>query len=301
MEKESLEEVKKKYKLSDEEHEKIGKEIQKIMLYDAYPVENPIAIIDIAPPASGKTGLNGFGKEQFVDNNVVIINSDELKPFHPYIDEIAKHYPQYYTKVTDQESNTWTSDLFDRALAEGYNVIFEGTGKNARILDTIKQKMKNYKVIVRGMSVNSLNCLISIIERFEYQIERKGWGRLVTMEHFYETYHGMPETIDTIEKSKIVDSVEVYKRGKTPFTPIKIYDSKQKGRYQNAKIAVLEGRKEDEKVVLENCEERISEIIKMTKGRKISEEEKSMLTYIVNEYKRLKENYNKKDNEDILK
>ena len=99
MEKESLEEVKKKYKLSDEEHEKIGKEIQKIMLYDAYPVENPIAIIDIEPTASGKTGLNGFGKEQFVDNNVVIINSDELKPFHPYIDEIAKHYPQYYTKA----------------------------------------------------------------------------------------------------------------------------------------------------------------------------------------------------------
>lgn len=123
--KEDLETVKRKYKLSDQEHKEIEEKIKVIMLFDKYPVETPKAIIDIAPPASGKTGLNGYGKEQFEDDNVVIINSDELKPFHPKIDEIAKLYPEYYTKVTDQESNTWTSALFDEALKQGYNVIFE--------------------------------------------------------------------------------------------------------------------------------------------------------------------------------
>lgn len=250
---ENLEEVIAKYKLSDEEHERIGREIIKIVLHDKYPVKNPTAVINIAPPASGKTGLNGFATELFTDNNVVIINSDELKPFHPYADEIAKLYPQFYTEVTNQESNTWTSDLFDKVLQDGYNVIFEGTGKNARILDTIKQKMQGYRVIVRGMAVNELNCLISILERYENQVERKGWGRLVVLPHFYETYNGMPDTVEAIEQSGIVHSVEIYRRGALPHQPVMIYDSnaKEYGRFASAKQAVLAGRVEDERIANE--------------------------------------------------
>lgn len=250
---ETLEEVMKKYKLSEEEHNRIGDEIKKIFLFDKYPVENPKAIIDIAPPASGKTGLNAYGQKQFIENNVVIINSDEIKPFHPKIDEIAKLYPQYYTKVTDQESNTWTSDLFELALKDGYNVIFEGTGRNAKILETIKNKMEQYNVTVRGMAVNELNCLMSILERYNYQVEKKGWGRLVTLNHFKETYEQMPNTIDLIEKSGIVKNVEVYKRGNLPSEPVKIYSSLdvEMGRFPNAKYAVFGGRKENEKEAIE--------------------------------------------------
>lgn len=280
---EDLETVKAKYKLTKEEHDRIGEEIKKIMLYSKYPVKNPKAIIDIAPPASGKTGLNSFGYEQFIDNNVVIINSDELKPFHPKIDEIAKLYPQYYTKVTDQESNTWTSDLFDTALREGYNVIFEGTGRNARILETIKSKMQGYEVTVRGMSVNELNCLISILERYEYQVNSRGWGRLVTLDHFYETYEAMPNVIDAIEKSGIVDSVEIYKRGQKPNTPQMIYNSSdmQMGRFPNAKYAVLGGRAEDEKMANKYFEDHKDALIDLLKGKDISIGEKTIFMKIM--------------------
>ena len=280
--KESLEQVKAKYKLTEEEHNRIGEEIIKIMLYNRYPVSQPTAVINIAPPASGKTGLNSYGNEQFGDNNVVIINSDELKPFHPKIDEIAKLYPQYYTKVTDQESNTWTSDLFDTALREGYNVIFEGTGRNARILETIKEKMKKYRVIVRGMAVNELNCLISLLERYEYQVDTRGWGRLVTLDHFYETYNEMPNTIDVIEKSGIVASCEVYRRGMAPNKPVKIYDSidQAMGRFPNAKYAVLGGRNEDEKFANQDFENRISNLVNLLNRKDVASEEREVFSQI---------------------
>ena len=247
------------------------------------PVENPKAIIDIAPPASGKTGLNGFGKDQFFDNNVVIINSDEFKPFHPKVDEIARLYPQYFTKITDQESNTWTSTLFDEALKNGYNVIFEGTGRNARILETIKNKMQKYHVTVRGMAVNELNCLISILERYEFQVKAKGWGRLVTLDHFYETYNAMPQTIDEIEKSKVVDSVEVYKRGNIPSQPIKIYDSTEveMGRFPNARFAVFGGREEDKKLANEYFIKNEAILLKLLENDFVSEEEKEILKQIL--------------------
>lgn len=247
---ENLESVMRKYKLSEVEHNRIENNIKTIMLYNKFPVQHPKAIIDIAPPASGKTGLNGYGVQQFTDNNVVVINSDELKPFHPKVEEIAKLYPEYFTKVTDQESNTWTNSLFEETLNNGYNVIFEGTGKNTRILETIKAKMGNYDVTVRGMAVNEQKCLISLLERFILQIKSKGWGRLVTLDHFYETYHAMPNTIDAIEKSGTVKAVEIFKRGSIPSTPIKIYDSiDATRRFPRAKYAVLSGREEDGKTL----------------------------------------------------
>lgn len=279
---EDLETVMKKYKLSEEEHNRIGQEIIRLMLYDKYPVENPKAIIDIAPPASGKTGLNGYGENQFVDNNVVVINSDTLKPFHPKIDEIARLYPQYYTKVTDQESNTWTSDLFDTALRERYNVIFEGTGRNSRILGTIKEKMQGYEVIVRGMAVSDLNCLMSIIERYEGQVQTKGWGRLVTLDHFYETYEAMPKTIDEIEKSGLASSVEIFRRGSKPTEPIKIYDSADvtTGRFPNARFAVLGGRQEDEKIAHTNFDNSIDNILSILEDIQSSNAEKIIIQRI---------------------
>lgn len=72
--------------------------------------------------------------------------------------------------------------------------------------------MSNYKIIVRGMAVNELNCLMSIVERYEGQVKEKGWGRLVTVSHFYKAYEEMSDTIEQIESSGITDVVEVYIR-----------------------------------------------------------------------------------------
>lgn len=237
------------YKLSKEEHDRIGETINQIMLFGKTPVERPIAIIDIAPPGSGKTGLNGMALNQFENCNACIINSDELKPFHPQIDEIAKRYPQYYTKITNQESNSWTDNLFETAVNGGYNIIFEGTGRNLKLLQKMINKMKNYKIVIRGMAVNELNCLMSIIERYHGQVSQKGWGRLVTIDHFYKAYSEMLETIDELEKLKIADLIEVYMRGEKPSEPVRIYSSKAK-EYNGARNAVIEGRQLDKKNAL---------------------------------------------------
>ena len=244
-EKLSLEEIFEKYKLSPEGHKKIGDLISKIMLSGKTPVENPTAIIDIGPPGSGKTGLNGYALKQFENDNLIIINNDELRPFHPKADEIAGLYPEYYTKITNEESKFWTDDLMDKAIEGRYNVLYEGTGRKIEIFKRMISKMQGYKIIVRAMAVNDLNCLMSIVERYEGQVQEKGWGRMVSDKTFYKAYDDeMLNTIDTFEKSGIVDVVEVYMRGKKPSEPIRIYSSTTK-EFDSAKLAVIEGRKAD--------------------------------------------------------
>ena len=277
-----LEEICKKYKLSDEEHNAISNKINEIMLSGKSPAKNPIAIINIAPPGSGKTGLNGMAVNQFPDNNVVVINSDELKPFHPQIDEIAKLYPQYYTKVTNQESNQWTDRLFDKAVGDRYNIIFEGTGRNIRLLKSMIAKTQGYRIIVRGMAVNDLNCLMSIIERYEGQVKNKGWGRLVTVSHFYKAYEEMLDTIEQLEALETIDRLEVYKRGSAPTQPIRIYTSDEK-EFVNAKLAVIRGRETDKKSATQYYER----VFRKRKHNESSFQEKmEILETIKNLYKR---------------
>lgn len=242
----TLEEICAEYRLPEDERNEIGNKINAIMLEGKVPSEHPIAIINIAPPGSGKTGLNGYACAQFEDNNAVIINSDELKPFHPRIDELAKKYPQYYTKVTNQESNFWTDYLFDVAVANNYNVIFEGTGRNLKLLESMMHKMKGYKIVVRGMAVNEMNCLMSIIERYEGQVKQKGWGRLVVLDHFYKAYEEMLDNIQAIEQSEMADIVEVYTRGEVPSKPIRLYNSRNR-EFKDARTAVSVGRQRDRK------------------------------------------------------
>lgn len=243
----SLEELFKEYKITEEEHKRIGNNIYEIMLTGKTSVEKPIAIIDMGPPGSGKTGLNGMAQKQFKNNNLIIVNNDELKPYHPKADEIARLYPEYYTKVTNEASKLWTDELMDIAIEGKYNVLYEGTGRKIEIFKKMISKMNGYKIIVRAMAVNDLNCLMSIVERYEGQVKEKGWGRIVSSKTFYKAYDDeMLNTIDTFEKTGMVDVVEVYTRGTSPTEPIRIYGSDTR-EFPNAKLAVINGREMDRK------------------------------------------------------
>lgn len=278
---ESLEEVQAKYKLSEEELQRIQEDIIELMLSGKTPVENPTAVFHIGPPGSGKTGLNGYGIKQVPNNNIIVINNDELKPFHPKADEISKLYPEYYIKVTNEASKVWTDALMDRALELGYNVMYEGTGRKIKIFARMISKMNQhgYKIVVRAMAVHELNCLMSILERYEYQVQRKGWGRLVSVDTFYKAYDNeMLDTIDIFESLREISAVEVYKRGSQPSSPIKIYGSDESSkRFPSARYAVIGGRAEDSKNAFEAFKAHKKAMLEILKDKELSEDEKAVL------------------------
>lgn len=270
------------FKVEENDHEKIKAVILKMLLQGKSKVKDPVIIIDIAPTGSGKTQLNQYGKKNFKDNNIIILNSDEFKHFHPNVEYLAKNHPKDYTKITDQETNYWTPSIFAYLLKNYYNIIFEGTGRNSRILQTIKEQMANYKVIVRGMAVDKLNCYISIVDRFLGQIEKNGYGRLVDPEHLGVTYTNMPEVIQEIEDANLPNLiVEVYRRGKVfEKDGVKMYEDPQKiysseeNHYKTSKTAVLEGRELDRKDSELYYKKRMIELVDKVENTKMSDEEK---------------------------
>ena len=310
------EEILRKYKLSETEHDLYYDKIKRTYTSGKVPTKDPIAVIIGGQTGAGKSSLIGYSTKMFPDNNVVIINSDEIKPFHPKSEEIARLYPKLYTKITDQESNTWTSRLFEELRREGYNIIFEGTMKNTRIADESIPELQQlgYTVIVRGLAVCSLESRMSILERYEGQILKKGWGRLVVTEHHNQTYAGMPNTINYIEENGRYDILEIFARGEELNEPVMIYaayntNSKEKnersvtGRkciskharkfgFKNARDAVLKSREEEYDWVIQTLGERLKHVMKSMVERNAKDEEKQMVLDLMKEYEHIKESLN---------
>lgn len=304
-------EILRKYKLSEQEHELYYKIIKRTYTSGKIPVQNPTAVIIGGQTGAGKSGLIGYSTKMFKDGNVIIINSDEIKPFHPQSEEIARLYPKLYTKITDQESNTWTSQLFEELRREGYNIIFEGTMKNNRIADESITELEEleYTVVVRGLAVCDLESRMSILERYEGQVAKKGWGRLVVTDHHNQTYHGMPNTIDYIEKMGRYDILEIFARADRPDEPLRIYsahnpDSKDKiasvvagkshiskhGRkfgFENAQDSILTTREEEYDWVIPTIEDRIRFVMKSMEDRNATDQEKQMVLDLMEDYQEI--------------
>ena len=303
---ENEEEILKKYKLTDYEHQMYYQTIKRIYTGGKTPQKNPISVIIGGQTGAGKSGIIGYSTKMFEDDNVVIINSDEIKPFHPKSEEIAKLYPDLYTKITDQESNTWTSKLFEELRREKYNIIFEGTMKNNRIADESITELEDlgYTVIVRGIAACDLESRISILERYEGQVATKGWGRLVVPAHHNQTYNGMPETINYIEENGKYNILEIFARGEIPSQPVMVYSNHNEEKreltynstngmkyvskfprrfgFDNAKDAVLGSRDEEYLRTLPEAKQRLKLIMDSMNKRGASDLEKTMVMDVLN-------------------
>ena len=273
------------YKLSNKQHNNIYKVIEQMVFSNIKKSETPTAIIVGAQPGSGKGSLIGYSKKNFDDNNIVIITTDDYKPFHPKAGEIAKEHPTQYCRIVEQDSAKWTNEILNYAIANKYNFIFECTLRNDRILNRIRElKDNNFRVIVRGLAVSYIESLLSAYERYEKQIEARNWGRFFNPLSYNETYKNIPNVVQEIEDSNTCDALEIYKRGEDIRNPILIYGSYTKQykndkiifEYQTAKEAIIKARNEDLQNI-DNVRERFYNIKECFERRQTTLEEKEGL------------------------
>ncbi len=131
------------YKLKRALHEKIYEAIEKEVLGDSTAVDHPRVVITGGQPGSGKSSLLERSKADFADGNVVVINGDELRSFHPRVIEILRLDERRFAELTDPDVRAWTKKLFDRAIQLKRNIIFESTMREAApILQTMTRLRK---------------------------------------------------------------------------------------------------------------------------------------------------------------
>ncbi len=202
------------FKLDERRHQEIYKRIERESFGDTKPVENPRVIITGGQPGSGKSKLLEQSRELFADGNVVVINGDDLRNFHPRTEEILKQDDRKFAEKTDPDSREWTRKLFDRAIETRRNIVFESTMREAGPISKTMERLRQegYHLTAKVVATHERMSTTGIFRRYEEQKAEKGYGRWSELSSHDAGYEGMPRTVDHIEKQGLVDRLEVYNR-----------------------------------------------------------------------------------------
>lgn len=203
-----------RFKLSEDDHKRIYEKIERRSFANTTPVEKPRIIITGGQPGSGKSRLIELSKEDFPDCNVVVINGDDLRYYHPQAEKILQLDDKRFAERTDPDSRNWTRELFDKAIEEKRNIIFESTMREAGPLSKTMMRLKEagYQITAKVVACHERMSTTGIFMRYENQKAEKGAGRFSEVASHDAGYEGMPKTLDRIEQNKLVDKIEVYDR-----------------------------------------------------------------------------------------
>ena len=175
----------------------------------------PKVVIVAGQPGAGKSALIEFSKLEFASQTAAVINGDEYRDFHPQSEDILLLDDKLFAERTDPDVREWTRRLFDSAIINRRNIIFEGTMRQRKpIMDTITRlKQSGYAVEILAIAVKKEFSELGIIERYEDQKRtRGGTGRWTPPSSHDEAYVNMPNTLARIEAALPVDRVRVLTR-----------------------------------------------------------------------------------------
>src|SRR5690606_9230334 len=84
--------------------------------------ERPRAIIMAGQPGAGKGGLVNAAKAE-LHHDVVTIDPDELRNYHPQINNLRQQRPYSWSGETQGDASAWANELRDAAIKERKNII----------------------------------------------------------------------------------------------------------------------------------------------------------------------------------
>ena len=201
---------------------KVDKDIVELMLnrakkrlnLDEYQTNNEKTLIMIGgQPGSGKSSLINAVQNKF-DGEVVVLNSDDVKVFHPDYEDMLRADPDKADEHVQDYSNHVIQSLKTHLVTNGYNVLVEGTLRNSDTPLKAAQEFKDngYKVEVHVLSVNEHESWIRCINRYETDVAENGYGRSVTKDYHDNAYKNIPTTLKDIIHSDSFDNIVVYDR-----------------------------------------------------------------------------------------
>lgn len=290
---EDLQQLMLKYVLSDEEHESILSDIQKVYYADKTACENPKFIIVLGQTGSGKSNLTS---KIVTDNqNAVVIDSDKYKGFRSDSEEILKNHLAEYAFLTAPDSYQHRDEMICETLKRKYNIIMEcaTSEKEGMFVDLDKIKDAGYKIELAVLGVNEINSLISIHERYESQIKLNyKAAKLTGIKRHDDSYSSLTKVVRDIDENDV--NINVYERGiGFPFIPQKVYDTlDETKKFQSATEALQCTQIKDKKFGLECFERKYTQILSDMFYRNAPEKQLEQLESVRQRYNKIREQEN---------
>lgn len=184
--------------------------------------DKPKAVILGGQPGAGKGGLARVARNE-LHGDVVKIDPDELREYHPRIHEFRNGTPYNWSGLTQPDASAWADELLDATVAGKKNLIFDTTLSNGQWTteDLIpKLQAQGYEVEVRAIATSKLESELGVDERFSKRLDEFGYGRYVPAGARDAIYENLPGSLDMIHERTDVP-IRLFNR-----EGVELYDSR---------------------------------------------------------------------------
>ena len=180
-----------KYKLSQEEHNKVLELLKKDLFVGKIAEKDPSIMFVVGQPGCGKTTfIEGASLSKYI-----VINSDDYRSFSKYSNEILEKYPTDYAKLTNFDAHLWGDELFAYAIQNGYSVLREKAPIDYSLLELIKTIPHNCDVVINVVVAGNLASLLATRERYEKEILGSSIAKLSNIEAHNKCYALLPDFV----------------------------------------------------------------------------------------------------------
>ena len=243
-------------RLGPDDHKRIllDRVIPKSGIPDTTAQEMPRAVILAGQPGAGKGGLTRLARAEF-EQNVVVLDPDALRDYHPEVDRFRDVHPYTWAGDTHHDASKWNNEVRGAAIEGRRNLIVDTTlGNGNSAVKLVKElQSKGYDVEIRGLVAHSLESELGVDTRFGERFDDEGFGRFVPENVRQEVYQALPGNLDKIHTETGIqirlynrEGRELYDNRTDPRMPGPAMDSEREHRLSDPRLTqtIRDGWKE---------------------------------------------------------
>lgn len=243
LDKQELEQLQAKYRLTPEEYENYFKAVNLSFTTGKKSVSKPKLVFVAGQAGAGKSKLIPIVYEK-LGYNAVVSDYDKVRTMHPRFEQANRECSNVHLALLP-DADRANEDLRHYCRDNHLNLIYEGTMRGTQVFINIAQEFRDagYEIELCLMSVPKLESYGSTFLRYATDLIQNNIPRWVPKEVHDESYEKFIVTLQELHKRGLYDSAQVYRRGREAQRgrPIQIYSTEGR-EFPNPIEAVEYGR-----------------------------------------------------------
>lgn len=177
------------------------------------PSDNPQAVLLGGQSGAGKTTLHNVFRNA-LDGNVIVVNGDEYRSFHPRYKQLCAQYGIDAPAHTAAWAGRMVEAVIDALSIMGYNLVIEGTLRTSDVpLRTAALlRGRGYGVSLALMAVKPEISLVSCQLRYEQMRIAGTEPRAVDPAHHLLIVESIVDNLKVLEDSGMFGNISLYSR-----------------------------------------------------------------------------------------
>ncbi|MEU8828839.1 zeta toxin family protein [Streptomyces sp. NPDC048636] len=209
-----------RYRLPEEENERIFREriVPDLLEGRRRSQETATVVFLVGQPGAGKSRVTEVVAAQLNRHGgFADIDSDLYKPYHPSYAELMAQDDTLMAAYTRADGRAWMAQAEEYVRSHDLHAIIQETSQNA---EAVEEKMRAYRqsgARIEGLFMGVPKALSDqgIANRYFEQLADRGQGRLTVQANADESYEGILDLADRVDREALVDLASVYRRGES--------------------------------------------------------------------------------------